>query len=214
MKEGNYMKTLLVLILSTLFYKASYSNDYLSALELFNKRKITNSVELFQKVATNEKDPKRSDAMYNLAIIYDNGFGIQANKTRALYYYEAASDLSNIYAQYNLGWKYYNGENVNKDVVKAFKLYNSAANDGHPRAMYNLAHMYYSGTGTVKNLKLAFKTFLNAKINGISESGYFIEKISKEITPQELIVLTEEFSSLIEEKIPLPIIVENENLSD
>ena len=63
--------------------------------------------------------------------------------------------------------------------------------------MYNLAHMYYSGTGTVKNLKLAYKMFLNAKISGINESNYFINKITQEITPQELIVLTEEYSSLI-----------------
>ena len=204
------MKTLLIIILSIFFSNVSYSNDYFNALELFNKRKITDSVELFKKVAFNEKDPKRSDAMYNLAIIFDNGFGLQTDKTRALYYYEAASDLSNMYAQYNLGWKYYNGENVNKDVVKAFELYKSAADFGHPQAMYNLANMYYSGIGTVKNLKLAFKTFLNAKLRGIDESSYFINKISKEISPQELIVLTEEFASLIEEKIPVPVMRENE----
>ena len=204
------MKTLIIIVLSIFFSNVSYSNDYFNALELFNKRKIEDSVELFKKVASNEKDPKRSDAMYNLAIIFDNGFGLQTNKTKALYYYEAASDLSNMYAQYNLGWKYYNGEDVNKDVVKAFELYKSAADYGHPQAMYNLANMYYSGTGTVKNLKLAFKTFLNAKIRGINESNYFIDKISNEISPQELIVLTEEFSSLIEEKIPLPVMVENE----
>ena len=204
------MKTLIIIVLSIFFSNVSYSNDYFNALELFNKRKIEDSVELFKKVASNEKDPKRSDAMYNLAIIFDNGFGLQTNKTKALYYYEAASDLSNMYAQYNLGWKYYNGEDVNKDVVKAFELYKSAADYGHPQAMYNLANMYYSGTGTVKNLKLAFKAFLNAKIRGINESNYFIDKISNEISPQELIVLTEEFSSLIEEKIPLPVIVENE----
>jgi len=204
------MKTLIIIILSVFFSNISYSNDYFSALELFNKRKIEDSIALFKKVAFNEKDPKRSDAMYNLAIIFDNGFGLQTNKTKALYYYEAASDLSNMYAQYNLGWKYYNGEDVNKDVVKAFELYKSAADYGHPQAMYNLANMYYSGTGTVKNLKLAFKTFLNAKIRGINESNYFIDKISNEISPQELIVLTEEFASLIEEKIPLPVMVENE----
>ena len=204
------MKTLIIIVLSIFFSNVSYSNDYFNALELFNKRKIEDSVELFKKVASNEKDPKRSDAMYNLAIIFDNGFGLQTNKTKALYYYEAASDLSNMYAQYNLGWKYYNGEDVNKDVVKAFELYKSAADYGHPQAMYNLANMYYSGTGTVKNLKLAFKAFLNAKIRGINESNYFIDKISNEISSQELIVLTEEFSSLIEEKIPLPVMVENE----
>ena len=198
------MKTLLI-ILITIFSKVSYSNDYFNALELFNKRKITESVELFKNVANDENNPKRSDAMYNLAIIFDNGFGISADKTRALFYYEAASELSNMYAQYNLGWKYFNGENVNKNVIKAFQLYKAASDYGHPQAMYNLAHMYYSGVGTVKNLKLAYKMFLNAKISGINESNYFIEKITQELTPEELIVLTEEFASLIEEKIPLPV---------
>ena len=207
------MKTLLV-ILIILFSKISYSNDYFNALELFNKRKITESVELFKNVAKDEKNPKRSDAMYNLAIIFDNGFGISPDKTRALFYYEAASELSNIYAQYNLGWKYFNGESVNKDVIKAFQLYKAASDYGHPQAMYNLAHMYYSGIGTVKNLKLAYKMFLNAKISGINESNYFIDKITKEITPQELLVLTDEFSSLIEEKIPLPVALEDDNKND
>ena len=76
--------------------------------------------------------------------------------------------------------------------------------------MYNLAHMYYSGIGTIKILKLAYKMFLNAKISGINESNYFIDKITK-ITPQELLALTEEFSSLIEEKIPLPVVLEDDN---
>ena len=80
--------------------------------------------------------------------------------------------------------------------------------------MYNLANMYYSGIGTVKNLKQAYKMFLNAKIRGINESNFFLDKITKEITPQELIVLTEEFSSLIEEKIPLPVVVEDEKSID
>ena len=204
------MKTLLV-ILIILFANITYSNDYFNALELFNKRKITESVELFKNVAKDKNNPKRSDAMFNLAIIFDNGFGVSPDKTRALFYYKSASELSNIYAQYNLGWKYFNGENVNKDVIKAFRLYKAASDFGHPQAMYNLAHMYYSGTGTVKNLKLAYKMFLNAKISGVDESNYFIKKITEEITPQELIVLTEEFSSLIEEKIPLPVSVEDNN---
>ena len=77
------MKTLLILILSLFISNISYSNDYFNALELFNKKKINESVKLFQNVAKDEKHPKRSDAMYNLAVIFDNGFGISANKTRA-----------------------------------------------------------------------------------------------------------------------------------
>ncbi len=180
------------------------ANDYYKALELFNKKKIEESILLFKKVAADESSEKRSDAMFNIALIYDNGFGIQTDKTRALYYYEASSQLSNKYALFNLGWMYYNGENVNKDVIKAFNLYKLASDFGHPRAMYNLANMFYSGTGTVKDLKMAYKMFLKSKINGIQESRFYIEKISSLLTPEELALLNSEFDSLIEKKIVLP----------
>ena len=180
------------------------ANDYYKALELFNKKKIEESISLFKKVAGDEGSEKRSDAMFNIALIYDNGFGIQTDKTRALYYYEKASQLSNKYALFNLGWMYYNGENVNKDVIKAFDLYKLASDFGHPRAMYNLANMYYSGTGTVKDLKMAYKMFLKSKINGIQESKFYISKISSLLTQEELALLNSEFDSLIEKKIVLP----------
>ena len=147
------MKYFLILLLFLFLSPYAHSNDYFKALELFNLRKIEQSLIIFKKVANDEKNEKRSDAMFNLAVIYDNGFGIAADKTRALHYYKAASELSNIYAQYNLGWKYYNGESVYKDVNKAFNLYQSASRYGHPQATFNLANMYFSGIGTVKNLK-------------------------------------------------------------
>ena len=200
-----------LILFSFLFsFSSSFSNDYFKALELFNLRKIEDSLDMFKKVSNNENDEKRSDAMFNLAVIYDNGFGVPVDKTRALYYYEAASNLSNKYAQYNLGWKYYNGESVNKDVIKAFELYQAASNFGHPQAMFNLANMHYSGVGTVKNLKIAYKLFLESKIFGINESDYYIKKISKELSPEELLFLNGEFSSLIEEEIQLPIKLEKE----
>ena len=166
------------ILLSLLSFSFSVTaNDYFKALELFNQRKIEQSLDFFKKVAKDEKNEKRSDAMFNLAIIYDNGFGIGVDKTRALYYYEASAALSNIYAQYNLGWKYYNGESVYKDVTKAFQLYESASRYGHPQATYNLANMYFTGTGTVKNLKKSYRLFLLAKISGVVESQYFLDKI-------------------------------------
>ncbi len=181
------------------------ANDYYKALELFNKKKINESIVIFKKVADNESHEKRSDAMFNIALIYDNGFGIQTDKTRALYYYEAASELSNKYALFNLGWMYYNGENVNKDVIKAFELYKLASDFGHPRAMYNIANMHFSGTGTIKDLKMAYKMFLKSKMNGITESEYYIKLISNSLTPEELNLLNSEFDSLIEKKIILPV---------
>ena len=198
------MKFFAILLTFLSFSYSVTANDYFKALELFNQRKIEQSLDFFKKVAKDETNEKRSDAMFNLAIIYDNGFGIGVDKTRALFYYQASAALSNIYAQYNLGWKYYNGESVYKDVTKAFQLYESASRFGHPQATYNLANMYFTGTGTVKNLKKSYRLFLLAKISGVVESQYFLDKIKNQLSPEELNVLTEEFSSLIEEKIPLP----------
>ncbi len=200
----------LVCFLSLMFFFPVNADEYFKALELFNQRKIQNSLILFKKVADDEKNIKRSDAMFNLAVIYDNGFGVPVDKMRALFYYEAASDLSNKYAQYNLGWKYYNGESVNKDVLKAFDLYKSAADFGHPQAMFNLANMYYTGIGTVKDIKMAYRTFLLSRINGIVESDFYINEISTLITPEELKYLNDQFASLIENKIVLPMPVNDE----
>ena len=204
------MKKLLITLITLFFTSTAFADDYFKALELFNLRKIENSLLLFKKVAEDEKNSKRSDAMFNLAVIYDNGFGVPVDKMRSLYYYKEASSLSNKYAQYNLGWKYFNGESVNKDVIKAFELYKAAADFGHPQAMYNLGNMYYTGTGTVKDLKMAYRTFLLSRMSGITESDFFIKEISDLLTPEELKYLNDQFASLIENKINVPIPVANE----
>ena len=67
--------------------------------------------------------------------------------------------------------------------------------------MFNLANMYFTGVGTVKDIKMAYKLFLKSKMNGIDESKYYIDKISKTLSPEELGSLNNEFSSLIEKKI-------------
>ena len=198
------LRHIFLTVLIILSFSKISANDYYKALELFNKKKIEESISLFKKVAADESSEKRSDAMFNIALIYDNGFGIQTDKTRALYYYESASQLSNKYALFNLGWMYYNGENINKDVFKAYELYQMASDFGHPRAMYNLANMHFTGTGTVKDLKKAYKLFLKSKMHGIQESEYFIEKIAIALNPEELSLLNKEFESLIEKKIILP----------
>ena len=197
-------KSYFVAIYITVIGFSVSANDYFKALELFNKKMIEQAIIHFKKVAEDENHEKRSDAMFNIALIYDNGFGVQTDKTRALYYYEAASQLSNKYALFNLGWMYFNGENVNKDVIRAFNLYKLASDFGHPRAMYNLANMYFSGTGTVKDMKMSYKMFLKSKMNGISESEFYLKKISETLKPEELNLLNAEFDALIEKKIALP----------
>ena len=142
--------------------------------------------------------------MFNLAVIYDNGYGVNADKTKALYYYNVASEMNNEFAMYNLGWMYQVGENLNKDTVKAFELYSKSAEKGHPQATFNLANMYFSGEGTTKDIQTAYKLFLQSKIRGIKESEYYINLISRDLSFEELNFLNEENKQLIEKKIDLP----------
>ena len=162
------------------------------------------------KIANDKQSTFRDKALFNLAVIYDNGYGVNPDKTKALYYYNMASDLDNEFAMYNLGWMYQVGENVNKDTVKAFELYSKSAEKGHPQATFNLANMYYSGVGTTRDIKIAYELFLQSKIKGIEESEHYIKLIKNMISVEELNFLNEEYKTLIERKIDLPEPSENQ----
>ena len=194
----------LIVIGFVLTFKPVLSENYYIALDYFNKKQISKSIQLFQKVANDSNSNYQAKAMFNLAVIYDNGYGVNADKTKALYYYNVASEMNNEFAMYNLGWMYQVGENLNKDTVKAFELYSKSAEKGHPQATFNLANMYFSGEGTTKDIQTAYKLFLQSKIRGIKESEYYINLISRDLSFEELNFLNEENKQLIEKKIDLP----------
>jgi len=202
--EKKMKNKFLIVIGFVLIFKPVLSENYYIALDYFNKKQISKSIQLFQKVASDSKSTYQDKAIFNLAVIYDNGYGVKADKTKALYYYNIASEMNNEFAMYNLGWMYQAGENLNKDAVKAFELYSKSAEKGHPQATFNLANMYFSGEGTTKDIQTAYKLFLQSKIRGIKESEYYINLISNDLSFEELNYLNEENKQLIEKKIDLP----------
>ena len=109
---------ILALVLFLLVSNPVMSETYYIALDHFNKKKIKKSIQLFQKVADDKNSTYQDKAIFNLAVIYDNGYGVKPDKTKAIYYYNIASDMNNEFAMYNLGWMYQVGENINKDAVK------------------------------------------------------------------------------------------------
>ena len=54
------MKLIFTFLISILISNNSFSNEYFNALELFNKRKISDSVILFKQVADDEKIQKEA----------------------------------------------------------------------------------------------------------------------------------------------------------
>ena len=71
-----------------------------------------------------------ADAQYNLALMYNNGWGVLQDYAEAAKWYRLAAEQGLAQAQYNLGVKYKNGEGVLQDNVRAHMWYNIAAANG------------------------------------------------------------------------------------
>lgn len=73
-------------------------------------------------------------AQYDLALMYDQGQGVQQNDARAMEWYERAAQQEEPRAQYNLGLMYLNGQGVSPDLVKAYYWISLSANRGNVHA--------------------------------------------------------------------------------
>ncbi|MBQ9786685.1 MAG: sel1 repeat family protein [Lentisphaeria bacterium] len=80
---------------------------------------------------------------------------ISRDYTRAVHYFQLASDQGNYHAQYYLGLCYMYGRGVTKNPDKAIELFTKAADKGHKFAQYQLG-LYYK---EIKKFDMAFKYF-------------------------------------------------------
>ena len=100
-------------------------------------------IETLQQAAL-AGDPQ---ALFQLAINYEQGRGVAENHQEAFYCYHQAAELGHVTAQLNLGWAYSNGIGVPQDNDKAFYWYQKAARQGHPTAQFDLGFCYINGLG-------------------------------------------------------------------
>ena len=180
------MKFLIITLI--LFSANSVLSDYDDAIDLLNKRYIKESLLEFSKVAKDSEDSqKKANAMYNIAVIYDNGLGIKKDKKAAILWYKKASELNHKIAQYNLGWMYYHGEIVEQNYFNAMRYYKlTIANQGYKKAQFNIANLYLMGLGTLKDNLEAYKWFKISSMNGISESKDYLIKLKLFMTIEEI----------------------------
>ena len=170
--------------------------DYDDAIYYYNSKQYKKSIKEFKKVVDNKlADPKKkSDAMFNIAVIYDNGIGVEQNKEKAIHWYKLASDNNHKVAQYNLAWMFYNGDKVEKNNFEAFKYYSLSAEQGYAKAQFNLGNLLYAGEGALKDYVLAYKWFKISLLNGIKESETFLKKVSINMHQDEVSLADQEVS--------------------
>ena len=73
--------------------------------------------------------------------MYDLGYGIEQDKTKAVEWYRKAAEQGNAISQANLGRMYENGYGIEQDKTKAVEWYRKAAEQGNERAKNNLKNM-------------------------------------------------------------------------
>ena len=66
-------------------------------------------------------------AQYNLALMYDNGDGVEQNDAEAFRWYKKAAEQGHAIAQFNLGVMYDEGQGVNQDYAEAVRWYSKVA---------------------------------------------------------------------------------------
>lgn len=85
------------------------------------------------------------NAINNMGVMYQNGFGVQKDKNEAKKWYQKAVDLGFDVAQNNLGALYLADAKTPEDFEKAMQLFLSAAKKGNKNAAYKLGQIYEDG---------------------------------------------------------------------
>lgn len=80
-----------------------------------------------------------TQAQFNVALLYEHGFGFPPRPDEAARWYRHAADAGNAAAATNLGLMFLDGRGVPKDVGEAAKLFERAERGGDALAKYNLA---------------------------------------------------------------------------
>lgn len=88
-------------------------------------------------------------AQYRLADLYYEGFGVEKDKEKGLYWLKEAAHSGDINAQYELADRYHHGQGIEEDMKTAVYWYQQAAESGDAQAQFQLGELYYKGDGTV-----------------------------------------------------------------
>uniref|UniRef100_K3WPJ7 Uncharacterized protein n=1 Tax=Globisporangium ultimum (strain ATCC 200006 / CBS 805.95 / DAOM BR144) TaxID=431595 RepID=K3WPJ7_GLOUD len=102
------------------------------------------------------------DAKWMLAILYNEGRGVEENVPRAVELLQDAARDGNPHAQFHLGVMHEYGRGVAQNFTQAAQLYASAAERGIPDAMYYLGLLYAQGRGVSQSFTTAMALFRQA----------------------------------------------------
>jgi TPR repeat protein len=110
-------------------------------------------------------------AIYNLALCYSNGIGVEKDDTQAVRYFREAAEHGDACAQGRLGACYQLGTGVAPDVDEAAAWYERAAENGDATSMYDFGLCCLNGRGVPRDALRALRFFHRA-----AEIGHVVDR--------------------------------------
>ena len=121
---------------------------------------------LFEKAAATGD----ANALNNLALCHQNGFGGEKDEKKALALFQKAADAGHSEAVNNLGRFYREGITVPKDLAKAARCFETSAALGNVWGQLNYAAALMRGEGVKKNGRRAIELFESIAARGVAEA--------------------------------------------
>lgn len=110
-------------------------------------------------MARRAADADVPEAMWVLAVAYENGCGVEEDGEQALHYYRRGSELGHAGCTHTLGCFYLSGDYLISDVDKGFAMCMQAAEQGYGPAMQTIGRCYQFGDGVPSSMKTALEWY-------------------------------------------------------
>ena len=141
------MKKIFAILFAFLMSLGSYAQTY--------------SKSLYDKAATGD-----TQAMYDLAMCYYEGWGIDKDYSVSAYIMNKAAERGHAMAMNHMGWLYQNGHGVEIDYKNAVYWYKQAALKNDFNGLFNLGWCYYYNVGVEQDYEQAIYWWKKAAEKG------------------------------------------------
>lgn len=148
----------IIFILLNGFSTVSQATDLELGIYELNRGEFHTAIEIFRPLVIKGYAP----AQYQMATIYQHGYGVVKNGAKALALYQLAAKQNYPDALFELALIYNEGKLVPQDLNKAYQLTETVAQKGLASAQFNLAVMLSNGTGVEQNYFIASRWYQKA----------------------------------------------------
>ena len=167
MQTSHQLKSL-VLTISLLSSFSVFSNDLELGIYQLNRGEFQQAISEFRPLVAEGYSP----AQYQMALVYQHGYGIPKDGMKALELFQLAAEQNYPDAQFELALLYTEGKLVKKDLKIAFSLTEQAAKKDLASAQFNLAVMYANGLGVKQDDFKASRWYQSAADQNYSLAQY------------------------------------------